>query len=762
MSDATVKRIDALTANARSTWLGLFSVLVFAVVTLVSVEHIDFYGVGRGTQLPVVNITVPTYLFFYAAPILVFATYGYLHLYLIRLWDALSEAPPRINRTRLGEAVSPWLMTDAALSLREILRQDGCAQRRETDYTSMALNFAITWLATPFVMGWIWCKSMPARDFWMTSVGALMFAGALAMGSVSLRLLLSRMRHTKRRPTNYLKVTAAYTISVTLLCAAALAVTWGRTVETIGPVTLAAIDLHDQRLTERPSGWLPYAIAYKEDMATWCRREGVDDCGELTPEQRQEHLDEWRIKRTARILDLSIPAHLNRFRMEATTEVAQKPITNTLGLNGGTFAKADNFEHDASTPYIFGAQFDLTGADLRGAFLVNLNLSTAKMANVTATDADLEGASMPIESLDGANFKRANLSRSDFRNAKIREVDFSSASLQDANFSESFVQGTSFDGANMNGADLRETTMQKPSFSFAKMQNTDLSNSDLIEANFRLAELQNSDFRNSTLKKANFISANLQQANLQGAELDSAKFQKANMTGARLQLAEMQNAELHRTHLRTANLTDALLEHANMSYAEMQGAILIRAKMKKAVLLGANLEGADLNAAQLQDAELEWAKLQDANLSGARLPGAVLSMSLLTDNARRGIISSRTVFYDTINHGGALKSVDLSSAKFDNTADWRNVFFDGSVTLSPFQRLRIGNACQMADTILSDEDFFSRWREWFEQRPDNIYPRLQWRQIAPAPWQEIPAADALPEGCTWHTGPLPPEHGGSR
>ena len=41
MSDATVKRIDALTANARSTWLGLFSVLVFAVVTLVSVEHIE-------------------------------------------------------------------------------------------------------------------------------------------------------------------------------------------------------------------------------------------------------------------------------------------------------------------------------------------------------------------------------------------------------------------------------------------------------------------------------------------------------------------------------------------------------------------------------------------------------------------------------------------------------------------------------------------------------------------------------------------------
>ena len=65
-----VSRIDALTRNARTTWFGLLGVLVFVGVTLMSVEHIDFYGVGRSTDLPLVNVSVPTRLFFAAAVLL--------------------------------------------------------------------------------------------------------------------------------------------------------------------------------------------------------------------------------------------------------------------------------------------------------------------------------------------------------------------------------------------------------------------------------------------------------------------------------------------------------------------------------------------------------------------------------------------------------------------------------------------------------------------------------------------------------------------
>ncbi|MEL7089548.1 MAG: hypothetical protein AAGL98_14100, partial [Planctomycetota bacterium] len=113
-TDPDIARINALTSNARSTWFALLTVLVFVGITLMGVEHIDFYGVDRSTQLPLLNIGVPTFLFFYAAPVLVAVLYGYFHLILIRLWDALSVAPKSFKGRRLGDAVNPWLVTDAA------------------------------------------------------------------------------------------------------------------------------------------------------------------------------------------------------------------------------------------------------------------------------------------------------------------------------------------------------------------------------------------------------------------------------------------------------------------------------------------------------------------------------------------------------------------------------------------------------------------------------------------------------------------------
>ena len=80
-----IDRIDALTRNARNTWFTLLAALVFVSVTLMGVEHIDFYGVDRATKLPVVGVDVPTRSFFFAAPILIAAIYGYFHLYLERV-----------------------------------------------------------------------------------------------------------------------------------------------------------------------------------------------------------------------------------------------------------------------------------------------------------------------------------------------------------------------------------------------------------------------------------------------------------------------------------------------------------------------------------------------------------------------------------------------------------------------------------------------------------------------------------------------------
>ncbi|WP_299674758.1 hypothetical protein [uncultured Roseobacter sp.] len=88
--DDHLKHIHALTTNARNTWFVLLAALIFVGITMLGVRPVDFYGVSRNTDLPLVGVSVPTRLFFYTAPILTVAVYGYFHLYLIRLWDALS------------------------------------------------------------------------------------------------------------------------------------------------------------------------------------------------------------------------------------------------------------------------------------------------------------------------------------------------------------------------------------------------------------------------------------------------------------------------------------------------------------------------------------------------------------------------------------------------------------------------------------------------------------------------------------------------
>lgn len=87
--ELALERIEAISQNARATWFALLGLLTFVMVTLLGVDDVDFFGYGRETQLPLVGVSVPTSLFFYAAPFLTAAVYAYFHFYLMKLWDAL-------------------------------------------------------------------------------------------------------------------------------------------------------------------------------------------------------------------------------------------------------------------------------------------------------------------------------------------------------------------------------------------------------------------------------------------------------------------------------------------------------------------------------------------------------------------------------------------------------------------------------------------------------------------------------------------------
>lgn len=65
--ETVLARVEAISTNARATWFALLGLLTFVLITLLSVKDIDFFGYGRATTLPLVNVDVPTLYFFWAA-----------------------------------------------------------------------------------------------------------------------------------------------------------------------------------------------------------------------------------------------------------------------------------------------------------------------------------------------------------------------------------------------------------------------------------------------------------------------------------------------------------------------------------------------------------------------------------------------------------------------------------------------------------------------------------------------------------------------
>jgi len=113
-------RIADIARNARATWFILLGALAFAGVTLLGVEDADFFAYGRQTTLPLVGVDIPARSFFWTAPFLVAALYGYFQFQLRQLRRALAPdtVPAEMGGRPLADVVHPGLITDWGLRQR--------------------------------------------------------------------------------------------------------------------------------------------------------------------------------------------------------------------------------------------------------------------------------------------------------------------------------------------------------------------------------------------------------------------------------------------------------------------------------------------------------------------------------------------------------------------------------------------------------------------------------------------------------------------
>ncbi|WP_342075460.1 pentapeptide repeat-containing protein [Yoonia sp. SS1-5] len=697
----TIKRIASLTNNARNTWFSLLGVLLFLGITLLGVEDVDFYGHDRKTQLPLVGVAVPTQFFFWGAPLLVAANYIYFHLYLIRLWDALGEAPARVKDRPLGRAIPSWLVTDAALWLRNRIRVDGSTDMRPLEGLAAVLIFGLTWGLGLGIGVMAWWLSAVARDWMMTGLAVIAVISMTLIAVASFMAMWHRMggnqqpvkpvsaticsavvaimligptyfRTVNPAPWTYGVIESASSAAIIINEDGTETFTQGDAWEKYGYFyatrqsslwerlwTLAEIDLEGENIVQRPGNWVPYALQRRDFERDWCKTEGVADCA-YSPAQAKQMNDEFWIRQRAALSSLKRP----------------------------TWHRVDRRKPD------------LRGANLTGAFLAGINLNGAR--------------------LDAARLNSAVLVAADLRATTGLEAELDFADAQGANFSDADFSLARFASAGLQHADLKHATLEQAVFDKSL-----LGFDQSIPTN-----LTGADFGGAKLRDARFDGAILTGSTFEAAELDEVNFFQADLRGVSFLYATLRNGSVAEANLAGANLSEIVLDGAVLHDTNLAGANLAGIQATGADFAGADMTGADFSIAYISGPSLAGEEpLRDAIVTGSR-------------------------------HAGALRNIDLSQIHEMGQLDWRNVFIDGSVK----GRDRLMDAlgldtppCQWADEVLDNQTFRGRWAGWMNtaiEYDDGIYVSnfnvVNFNDLLPSDVAPIPP----PDGCVWYDEPL--------
>jgi hypothetical protein len=422
-----VERIQQIVANARTIWFALLGFLAFIGLTLVSVRDVDFFSLASTTQLPIVNIAIPTTIFFWSAAWLAALMHTYLHLYLLKLWDAVADAPATIGGKPLGDRVFPWLVVEWAL--RE--RPDRPTTPRPMDRLADLVSLVVVWAATPAMLTAFWWFSMAAHNARLTvPIAAALVLSVFATAN-GFRHAVARLNKPSPRgeegtggvppwPRRWRDVGGA-------LAAIVLVVSLVRTEVDIGFLhwsSLADIGLANDQVAQRPANWRDRDVAVRQFRIGWCRDQGLtaQACPPLDQPERIAARARW-----------------------CTEKDTEDGCDERFGTLAADFDRDWAIERRAYLDTIPGPDLngrDLRGASANGAFLAGINLREARLEGADLRAAHLEGADLSEAGLEGANLSEARLEEANLSGAGLEGADLRGARLPSAEWAGATIQAS--------------------------------------------------------------------------------------------------------------------------------------------------------------------------------------------------------------------------------------------------------------------------------------------------------------------------------
>lgn len=494
-----LRHIAEVSKNARTTWFGLIGVLLFSTIAIGGVADRDFFTYESSVQLPLVGVSVPVVGFFYAGPLIVLGLYTYFHLYLIKLWRALSwvgaEAAPGLP---LDDVAYPWLISDAA-----ILRKPG-AEKRVLGWLTQTVSLALGWAAGPAVLAFFWYRSFPPHDAILTAWCGLLFVISVIGCVTSYRVWVATMKEHATAQQPEAKHYAPRLIEMILFAAAVLFIGWESTKGDYlyrFEETPFSANLYRAELAERPDDWLPYEEARAEFFAKYSglKRSELPADGDPAPAWAEAAETAFKAQRNADITALRAKDFPNVNLVGANLDEAFMPGLDLrrADLRGASMIRAQLERADLWEARLEAAI--LVEARLEGARLIGARLQAADLR-----DARMDGAVLIGARLDGASLVRARLEKADLDDTQMAEANFSDARMDEARFFGAQVDGAKFTGAHMNQANLGGAQLASANLIRAQLDGADLSGARLY-----MADLTDADLEGASVAVANFANSNI-------------------------------------------------------------------------------------------------------------------------------------------------------------------------------------------------------------------------------------------------------------
>lgn len=166
-------------------------------------------------------------------------------------------------------------------------------------------------------------------------------------------------------------------------------------------------------------------------------------------------------------------------------------------------------------------RLDLRGADLRGAQILDADLSKTMFHHANLSNVRFANTNLTEASFRDADLSKAWLYETRFTGADLSSANLSGAMLQGAEMIKMNLHNVSLPGANLGRANLSESILQDARVANAWLDHANLSGATFLRADLSRARLDRADLTGAEFLDANLIGTNLAEANLSGVQFSA-------------------------------------------------------------------------------------------------------------------------------------------------------------------------------------------------------------------------------------------------